>query len=217
MQTGVEAFIQDMTELGFEATVEAELVIYRVVAVDGVHAGLQVETGVGISELQPWPQVPPHWLHFPRWRRIFAVPTASPSPKSEWLMHSRQITGWGDAPAGVAWASHVRAVLSESSCVMRHTSVAMTEATEEALVRQACSRRRSRRHQSCDIPALHRPHPFPAPLFARLSRLSLGIALSTEMQPLLPATSCGPQKWPRKMTAVWSYFTATQEPASGSL
>ena len=113
MQTGVEAFIQDMTELGFEATVEAELVIYRVVAVDGAHAGLQVETGVGISELQPWPQVPPHWLHFPRGVG-FSQTNSQPSPKSEWLMHSRQITGWGDAPAGVAWASHVRAVLSEA-------------------------------------------------------------------------------------------------------
>ena len=30
MQTGVEAFIQDMTELGFEATLEADLVVYQV-------------------------------------------------------------------------------------------------------------------------------------------------------------------------------------------
>ena len=113
MDTGVEKFIQDMSELGFEATQEAELVIYRVVAVDGAYAGRPVETGVGIGELQPWPQVPPHWLHFPG-AVNFAQTNSQPSPKSEWLMHSRQITGWGDAPAGVAWASHVRAVLSEA-------------------------------------------------------------------------------------------------------
>ena len=69
---------------------------------------------------------------------------------------------------------------------------------------QACSRRRSRIRLSCNIPALYRPHPFQAPWFARLSRLSVGIALSTGMQPLLPTTSCGPRKWLRKMAVVWS-------------
>ena len=113
MQTDVEAFIQDMTELGFEVALEAELVIYQVVAIDGVYAGRPMETGVAIGELQPWPQVPPHWLHFPAGLR-FSRTNSQPSPKSGWLMHSRQITGWGDAPAGVAWASHVRAVLSEA-------------------------------------------------------------------------------------------------------
>lgn len=113
MQTGVEVFIQNMTELGFETTLEAELVIYRVVALDGAYAGRPVETGVAIGELEPWPHVPPHWLHFPGSVR-FAQTNSRPSPKSGWLMHSRQITGWSDAPAGVAWASHVRAVLSEA-------------------------------------------------------------------------------------------------------
>ena len=113
METGVEEFIQAMSELGFGATLEAELVIYRVVAVDGAYAGRLVETGVGVGELQLWPQVPPHWLHFPGAVK-FSQTNSQPSPKSGWLMHSRQITGWGDATAGVAWASHVRAVLSEA-------------------------------------------------------------------------------------------------------
>ena len=51
MQTGLEAFIQDMTGLGLETTLEAELVVYRVVAVDGAYAGRPVETGVAIGEL----------------------------------------------------------------------------------------------------------------------------------------------------------------------
>ena len=113
MTTGAETFIQDMTELGFEATLEAELVIYRVVAVDGAYAGRPAETGIAVNELQSWPQVPPHWLHFPAEVK-FSHTNSDPSPKSGWLMHSRQITGWGDAPAGVAWASHVRAVIGEA-------------------------------------------------------------------------------------------------------
>ena len=62
---GVDVFIYDMAALGFEATLEAELVVYRVVPVDGAHAGRPIETGVAVAELQSWPQVPPHWLHFP--------------------------------------------------------------------------------------------------------------------------------------------------------
>lgn len=113
MQVGVEGFIQDIVGLGFEARLEAELVIYTLVAVDGAYAGESVETGVSVGELQPWPQVPPHWLYFPDSVK-FSQTNSQPSPKSGWLMHSRQITGWGDAPPGVAWASHVRAVLSEA-------------------------------------------------------------------------------------------------------
>ena len=113
MQTGVGAFIQDMMELGFKASLKAELVIYRVVAVDGALAGMPVDTGVSANELEPWPQVPPHWLHFPDEIR-FSSTNSQPSPQFGWLMHSRQITGWGDAPAAIAWASHVRAVLSEA-------------------------------------------------------------------------------------------------------
>ena len=112
MQSGVKAFIQDMSDLGSGAELEAELVIYEVVAVDGAYAGRAVKTGVGVGELQPWPQVPPHWLHFPCTVH-FSQTNSQPSPKSGWLMHSRQISGWGDAPAGVAWASHIRAVLSQ--------------------------------------------------------------------------------------------------------
>ena len=50
MQTDVEAFIQDMTELGFEVALEAELVIYQVVAIDGAYAGKPMETGVAMGE-----------------------------------------------------------------------------------------------------------------------------------------------------------------------
>lgn len=113
MQTGIEAFVQHITQLGLEVTVEADLVLYRVVAVDGAYAGEPIETGVAISELQMWPQAPPHWVHFPNGVK-FSSTNSRASPKPDWLMHSRRITGWGDAPPGVAWTSHVRAVLSET-------------------------------------------------------------------------------------------------------
>ena len=113
MPTGVQAFIQDMTELGFEPTLEAELVIYQVVPADGAYVGTAVETAVSVGELEAWPQIPPHWVHFASGVRFLRT-NSRPSPKPGWLMHSRQIAGWGDAPAGVGWASHLRAVLSEA-------------------------------------------------------------------------------------------------------
>ena len=65
MNHGVQGFIHDLTELGLDPTVEAELVIYRIEPVDGAHASTTVETGVSANELSPWPQAPPHWIHLP--------------------------------------------------------------------------------------------------------------------------------------------------------
>ena len=114
MQAEVQRFIADMTELGLAPEVEAELVVYRVTPIDGAYAGTHVVTGVSVDELSSWPQVPPHWVHLPASVR-FPQTNSQPSPKSGWLMHSRQITGWGDAPPAVEWASHIRAVLSEAA------------------------------------------------------------------------------------------------------
>ena len=114
MQPEAQRFIADLMELGLAPEVEAELVIYRVTPIDGGHAGTPVETGVSVDELSSWPQVPPHWVHLPASVR-FPQTNSQPSPKSGWLMHSRQITGWGDAPPAIGWVSHVRAVLSEAA------------------------------------------------------------------------------------------------------
>lgn len=109
---GVDLFVEDMAALGLVPTLEGELVVYRVTPVDGALAGEPVATGIGMDELKSWPQIPPHWLHFPDSLR-FGRTNSRASSKAGWSRHSRQIAGWGDAPAGVAWASHVRAVLSE--------------------------------------------------------------------------------------------------------
>ena len=58
-------FVEDMAALGLEPTLEGELVVYRVTPVDGALAGEPVATGIGMGELKSWPQIPPHWLHFP--------------------------------------------------------------------------------------------------------------------------------------------------------
>lgn len=113
MEGGTRRFVDDITDLGLAPTVEAEVVIYRVTPIEGASAGTPLDTGVSIDELGSWPQVPPHWVHLPATVR-FPQTNTQPSPKSGWLMHSRQITGWGDAPPAVGWVSHVRAVLSEA-------------------------------------------------------------------------------------------------------
>ena len=59
MRSGVQGFMDEMTEFGFAPTVEAELVIYGVTAIDGPHAGIVVATGVSIDEVVSWPQTPP--------------------------------------------------------------------------------------------------------------------------------------------------------------
>lgn len=108
-------FIEDVTQLGLELRLEAELVIYSVQPVDGARAGLEVETAVAAAELTRWPQVPPHWIHLPR-DVNFPRTNSRPSPRSGWLMHSRQISGWGrDADPARGWLAHVRSVVDQAT------------------------------------------------------------------------------------------------------
>ena len=114
MSQGVQGFIDALTQLGLAPTVEAGLILYRIMPVDGAHAGTEVETGVGTDELGPWPQAPPHWVHLPA-DIGFPETNSDTSTKTGWLKHSRDIIGWGDAPLGICWTSHVRAVLGEAT------------------------------------------------------------------------------------------------------
>ena len=97
MSGGADDFIERMTKLGLEPMAEAQLVIYEIEPVDGVHTGSTVQTGVAIDELGRWPLVPPHWIHFPATVE-FAQTNSRPSPRPGWTMHSRQITRWGRDP-----------------------------------------------------------------------------------------------------------------------
>ena len=114
MGHGVQGFIDALTQHGLDPTVEAGLVLYRITPVEGAHAGIEVETGVSADELSPWPQAPPHWVHLPA-SIGFPETNSGASTKHGWLKHSRDIIGWGDAPPGVWWTSHVRAVLGEAT------------------------------------------------------------------------------------------------------
>lgn len=76
---------------------------------------MAVDTAVAIDELARWPQVPPHWVHFPS-DITLARTNSRPSSRPDWTMHSRNITGWGQDPdVGVALAGHVRGVLAEAT------------------------------------------------------------------------------------------------------
>ena len=114
MSHGAQGFIDALIQLGISARVEDGLVLYRIAPVDGAHAGTEVETGVSAEELAPWPQAPPHWIHLPT-EIGFAETNSRASGKSGWLKHSRKVIGWGDAPSGIWWSSHVRAVLGEAT------------------------------------------------------------------------------------------------------
>lgn len=110
---GCDAFVDQMSRLGLRPRVEAGLVLYVVEPVEGARAGRVVETAVASDELTRWPQVPPHWIHLPG-DLTLARTNSRPSPRPGWAMHSRQIADWGRDDPGVAWASHVRGVLSEA-------------------------------------------------------------------------------------------------------
>lgn len=108
-----DAFAVQMARLGLHPRMEAGLVIYGIEPVEGARAGILVDTAVAIDELARWPQVPPHWIHLPG-DVVLARTNSRPSPRPGWMMHSRQIADWGRDDPGVAWASHVRGVLSEA-------------------------------------------------------------------------------------------------------
>lgn len=111
---GVQGFVEAMAAFGFNPRIEDELVIYEVAPVEGAWAGTKVETGVATGELTSWPQAPPHWVQLSS-AVTFSATNFQPSPKDGWIMHSRQISTWGDEPPGLAWAGHIRAVLGEAT------------------------------------------------------------------------------------------------------
>jgi hypothetical protein len=112
---GVDGFIAGLGACETEATIEAGIVVFTVVAA-GRSGPLITQTGVAVTELATWPAIPPHWLHFPAAVQ-FGSTNASPAETLPgWVRHSRQIQGWGDAdePAQ-AWLAHLRRVLEDAS------------------------------------------------------------------------------------------------------
>lgn len=115
MADPVDQFVEDLRRLGLEPRREDGLVSYTVEPVDGARAGTSVATAVAVGELARWPLVPPHWIHLPADVALSRT-NSRPSTKPGWKMHSRNFNDWGrDTDPGVAWASHVRGVLSEAT------------------------------------------------------------------------------------------------------
>src|SRR5690348_16681550 len=94
MSDPIEQFIAGLGSLAAAPDRRGGLIVYRIDALDGGHAGKTLETAVEIAELVNWPVAPPHWIHLPG-AVCFAHTNSQPSPLAGWLRHSRQINGWG--------------------------------------------------------------------------------------------------------------------------
>ncbi|HKP44692.1 hypothetical protein [Mycobacterium sp.] len=87
--------------------------MYDVLAVDGPLAGQMVPTGVSLTEVQNWPQVPPHWVHLPDTVVFETTNTDTTDCPPGWKRHSRQFVFTDmSIPPAIAWLSHVRGLLS---------------------------------------------------------------------------------------------------------
>ena len=113
MQPGERGFTDAMAQLGLAPRVELGLIICCFTPVEGARAGESIEVGVSVDELAPWPQAPPHWIHLSSDIR-FPRTNSRPSTEPGWLMHSRNVAGWGDAEPAAGWTSHLQAVLGEA-------------------------------------------------------------------------------------------------------
>lgn len=113
-EIGEEGFLAGLRRCGCDVHARDGVIVFLVVPASGTYAGQATETGVSVGELTAWPSVPPHWVHLPESVAI-AHTNTQPSALPGWLMHSRNITGWGNAaePAQ-AWLAHVRSVLGEA-------------------------------------------------------------------------------------------------------
>lgn len=114
--TGVEGFIASLGECGVAAEREGVVVRFPVEAVGGARAGELVPAAVSVSELAPWPAVPPHWIHLPDGITIVPTNTDRNECLPGWQRHSRNLDGWGaDAHPGQAFVAHVRSVLTHAA------------------------------------------------------------------------------------------------------
>jgi len=114
MSDPVEQFVAGLDSLAAAPDRRGGLIVYRIDALEGGHAGESLETAVEIAELMNWPVAPPHWIHLPA-SLSFARTNSQPSPVAGWLRHSRQINGWGTDPNPTqAWLAHVRGVVGET-------------------------------------------------------------------------------------------------------
>jgi hypothetical protein len=114
--TGVDSFIAGLLRCGIEATVNAAGVVVFTVVAAGRSQLITTQTGVAAAELQAWPAVPRHWVHFPDTVRFTNTNSRQDETLPGWTRHSRQVNGWGDAqePAQ-AWLAHLSRILQDAA------------------------------------------------------------------------------------------------------
>ena len=89
--------------------------MYEVLAVGGALAGQKVVTGVSLSEVGNWPQVPPHWVHLPDSVVFETTNSDNTDCPPGWRRHSREFAFTDmSVPPAIAWLRHVRGLLSRA-------------------------------------------------------------------------------------------------------
>lgn len=113
--TPAHRFVEDMAAHNTPVLAEPNRLVFEVLAISGPLTGQRVPTGVSLSEVQAWPQVPPHWVHLPSTVTFAATNSDTVDCPPGWQRHSRDfaLTDTSVAPA-IAWLRHVRGVLSSA-------------------------------------------------------------------------------------------------------
>jgi hypothetical protein len=110
---GPDRFLADLAAAGASAYRDGPVIVYTVVPATGNLAGVEIDTAVSTAELQSWPTVVPHWLHF---REAITFPHTNTDTNDclpGWVRHSRDIGQWDtSAPPARVWLAHLRGVLS---------------------------------------------------------------------------------------------------------
>ena len=112
------AFTEDMAAAGIPVRADGPRLLYTILAVAGSCAGQEVPTGVSVTEVQNWPQIPPHWVHLPD---SVTFPTGETNTDEtdtlpEWKRHSRDLGPWDmTVPPATAWIRQVRGIVSAAT------------------------------------------------------------------------------------------------------
>jgi hypothetical protein len=112
---GPDGYQSALRARGIPSAVVDGVVVHPLDVATGALAGSQVQVGVEVSELAPWPAQPPHWIHLPA-SVTFAATNQQASAVAGWSRHSRQLDRWGSMPDPVdEWFAHLRGVLGDAA------------------------------------------------------------------------------------------------------
>jgi hypothetical protein len=113
LSDGARRFMADMARAGVPVTPDDNRLLYDIAPITGALSGQAVRTGVSLSEVANWPQIPPHWVHLPGSITFPETNTDSVDCPEGWKRHSRDF-GFTDMsmPPALAWIRHVRGLLS---------------------------------------------------------------------------------------------------------